>query len=119
MTDDTTAWDAAAVRRWLASRIAAARTDQVTAERGGRGRQDDCDKASAEEMVCTLAAAGKAADDSETFVAELRTLLDREDYLWRGVYDDRRFDRHVRTYLKKLIKMAKSNSGFANVAHYQ
>ena len=32
----TTEWDAAAVRAWLESRVAAARADQVTAERRGR-----------------------------------------------------------------------------------
>jgi hypothetical protein len=36
-------WDGAAVRKWLESRIIAARADQVAAERYGRERQDDCD----------------------------------------------------------------------------
>lgn len=112
-------WDGEAVRRWLASRVAAARTDQVTAERAGRERQDDGDKATAEEMACTLVATARATGDRDAFAAAVRTLLDREDYVWRGVYDDRRFDRHVRTYLKKLARMAKTNKGFGNVAHYQ
>jgi len=119
MAAETRPWDGEGVRRWLASRIAAARTDQVTAERGGRVAQDDCDKATAEEMVCTLAATGKAADATDTFAASLRALLDREEYIWRGIHDDRKFDRHVRTYIKKLLRMTKANDGFANVAHYQ
>ena len=114
-----TAWDAAAVRAWLAGRIATARTDQVAAERGGRDRQDDCDKATAEEMVCTLLKAKVPADDAAPFLAELDALLDRDEYIWRGVYDDRRFDRHVRTYLKKLLRMTKTNAGFGNMTHYQ
>ena len=112
-------WHAAQVRTWLASRTAAARVDQVVAERAGRDRQDDCDKASAEELVCSIVAKGAAADARDSFVAALRSLLDREEYIWRGVYNDTRFDRHVRAYVKKLIRMTKSHDGFANIAHYQ
>jgi hypothetical protein len=114
-----TEWDGAAVRAWLASRIAAARADQVAAERPGRARQDDCDVAAAEEMVCTLLKDGDGVDAQEAFVGELNGLLDRDDYVWRGVYDDRRFDRHVRAYIRKLSKMAKANEGFGNVKRYQ
>lgn len=110
-------WDAAIVRTWLAARIAAAKADQVVAERGGRDRQDDCDKASAEEMACTLV--GKAADNQASLLAEVQRLLDRDEYIWRGVYNDTRFDRHVRSYAKKLLKMAKTNEGFENTTHYQ
>ena len=109
-------WDSTAVRTWLESRVASARADQVAAERGGRERQDDCDMAAAEEMVCTLLR-GKEAE--EVFVGELKALLDRDDYVWRGVYDDRRFDRHVRTHVRKLLKMAKANDGFGNLKRYQ
>ena len=35
------------------------------------------------------------------------------------MYDDDRFDRHVRAYLRKLTKMAKANVGFGNLARYQ
>lgn len=41
-------WDEGIVRTWLEKRIAAARADQIAAERAGRGGQDDCDKAAAE-----------------------------------------------------------------------
>lgn len=112
-------WDGAAVRTWLESRIVAARADQVTAERYGRERQDDCDMAAAEEMVCTLLKGKEAVNSQLVFAEELKTLLERDDYIWRGVYDDRRFDRHVRSVIRKLMKMAKTNTGFENVARYQ
>ena len=113
------AWDGAAVRKWLESRIVAARADQVAAERYGRERQDDCDKAAAEEMVCA-AVKGETSTSLQTgFVEALKGLLDREDYVWRGVYNDDRFDRHVRSYIRKLMKMAKTNEGFGNIARYQ
>lgn len=119
MTGTAREWDGAPVRKWLESRIEAARSDQVTAERGGRDRQDDCDKATAEEMVCSLLKSSRSVDAMESFSAEQRSLLDRDDYIWRGVYDDARFDRHVRTYIKKLMRMTKTNDGFGNTAHYQ
>jgi hypothetical protein len=112
-------WNGATVRTWLEARIVAARSDQVVAERGGRDRQDDCDKATAEEMVCTLMKTKSAADARQTFADGLRVLLDRDEYIWRGVYDDTRFDRHVRAYIKKLIRMTKANAGFENITHYQ
>ncbi|GGE72005.1 hypothetical protein [Sphingomonas prati] len=113
------AWDGGIVRIWLEKRVVAARAEQVSAERGGRAQQDDCDKATAEEMVCTLLKGKPAVDDQQAFAGELRALLERDDYVWRGVYDDTRFDRHVRTFVRKLIRMAKTNDGFENVAHYQ
>lgn len=112
-------WDGAAVRTWLESRIVAARADQVVAERYGRERQDDCDMAAAEEMVCTLLKNKEALNAQGAFAEELKTLLGRDDYMWRGVYDDRRFDRHVRSTIRKLLKMTKTNGGFGNVARYQ
>jgi hypothetical protein len=117
MADPTPEWNAATVRTWLQSRVAAARSDQVRAERGGYQLQDDCDKAAAEEMVCTLVA--KAADTQSAFADTLRALLDRDDFIWRGVYNDAKFDRHVRTYIRKLARMAKLNIGFGNTTHYQ
>lgn len=112
-------WDGELVRTWLENRIVAARVDQAAAERGGRDRRDDCDKATAEEMVCALFRSGKAVGDQATFLDALRALLERDEYVGRGVYDDTRFDRHVRTFIKKLTKMAKANSGFDNSLHYQ
>ena len=113
------AWDGALVRTWLQGRIVASRADQVVAERGGRDRQDDCDKANAEEMVCTLFARAPSTDDPAAFLAALKLLLDRDVYIWRGVYDDTRFDRHVRGFVRKLVKMTKLNDGFDKTLHYQ
>ena len=112
-------WNGAVVRTWLESRIVAARGDQVVAEKGGWERQDDCDKANAEEMVCRSMKTKKSVDDQAAFLADLAVLLKKDEYICAGVYNDTRFDRHVRAYLKKLRKMAKLNSGFENVAHYQ
>lgn len=91
----------------------------MAAERYGRERQDDCDKATAEELVCTTLRSGRAASTQTTFVQELRSLQERDQFVWRGVYDDERFDRHVRAYIRKLTKMAKTNEGFANLRRYQ
>lgn len=113
------AWDGAAVRTWLASRIVAARSDQAVAERAGRGARDDCDKASAEEMVCSLVKSEKITATQDGFARELGALLDRDGYSWRGVHDDARFDRHVGSFVKKLIRMTKANVGFDNTGHYQ
>ena len=112
-------WDGATIRIWLESRIAAARADQVAAERYGRERQDDCDKAAAEEMVCTLLKGKDITSDQEALVDELKEILAQDDYIWRGVYDDLRFDRHVRTYARKIMKMARANEGFLNILRYQ
>ncbi|MGA1798989.1 hypothetical protein VH567_09425 [Sphingomonas sp. 4RDLI-65] len=113
------AWDGAIVRTWLASRVAAARSDQVVAERAGWGQQDACDVATAEEMVCTMFQAKPSTDDPKALTEDLRALLDRDEYVCRGVYDDTRFDRHVRAYIRKLIKMVKTNDGFEKTGRYQ
>ena len=112
-------WNGANVRAWLASRVVAARSDQAAAERAGRGGQDDCDKATAEEMVCSLMIAESATSAQDTFADGLRALLDRDDYVWRGVHDDVRFDRHVRSFVKKLMRMTKANAGFEKTGRYQ
>ena len=119
MAEASKPWDGAIVRTWLEKRIAAARADQVAAERAGRGHQDDCDKAAAEEMVCATLKGKGAIAAQEAFTDELKRLLDREDYSWRGVYDDNRFDRHVRSYIRKLLKMTRENAGFEQTRHYQ
>lgn len=112
-------WDGETVRKWLECRVTAARADQAAAERAGRSGQDDCDKATAEEMVCALLKGNAAADLQGSFHDELKSLLGRDEYVFRGVYDDTRFDRHVRSYLRKLIKMTKTNTGFQNTSRYQ
>jgi hypothetical protein len=113
-------WNGDTVRRWLESRIAASRLDQAAAQRGGsRREEDECDKASAEEMVCSLLLQPSAMADQTLFAASLRALLDRDEYRWRGVYDDTRFDRHARTCLRKIVKMTKTNEGFERTGRYQ
>ena len=118
-TEPSKSWNGETVRKWLECRVVSARADQAVAERSGRSGQDDCDKATAEEMVCALLMGKAAANLQSTFHDELKRLLDRDEYVFRGVYDDTRFDRHVRTYLRKLIKMTKTNAGFENTARYQ
>ena len=113
------AWDGAAVRTWLERRVAAARADQVTAERHGRDRQDDCDQAAAEEMVCAALLRSGASDSQDSLTAALEALQDEDEFIWRGVYDDRKFDRHARGQIRKLMKMAKTNTGFERLGHYQ
>jgi hypothetical protein len=119
MTESPKRWDGAIVRAWLESRIAAARADQVSAERAGYGHHDDCDKAAAEEMICSLALAGDASSQQGSFADALKRLLDRDEYRWRGVYDDTRFERHARGAIRKIQKMTKANTGFENTKRYQ
>ena len=119
MTKQVIDWNEAAVRTWLASRIASARADQVAAQRRGRDGEDDCDQAAAEEMVCTLVNKDAVTNSQANLVAALDQLLERDDYIWRGVYDDRRFDRHVRSAIRKIRKMAKTNTGFDRLSRYQ
>ncbi len=119
MTETAKQWDGAIVRTWLESRIAAARADQVAAERAGYGQHDECDKAAAEEMICTLLKAGETANLQTAFADTLKRLLDRDEFTWRGVYDDTRFERHARGSIRKILKMAKANTGFENTKRYQ
>ena len=112
-------WDGTIVRTWLEKRIVAARADQVAAERAGRGHQDDCDKADAQDMICPALKGKVATTAQQALVEELRNLLDREQYSWRGIYDDHRFDRHARSYIRKLLKMTRENTGFEQTRHYQ
>ena len=119
MAEASTEWNGAIVRTWLERRIVAARADQVRAERGGWEYHDDCDKAAAEEMVCAALKGKASVDGQSAFSEDLKALLARDEYIWRGVYNDTKFDRHVRSYIRKLIKMAKLNSGFGNTTHYQ
>ena len=119
MSETAKPWDGAIVRTWLDRRIAAARADQVAAERGGYAERDDCDKAAAEEMVCAALKGTDAAATQAAFTAELKSLLDRDQYIWRGIYDDARFERHVRAYARKLQKMARDNAGFDRTSRFQ
>jgi hypothetical protein len=119
MNAAATAWDAALVRRWLDSRLKAARLDQAAADRRGYDSRDDYDKAAAEEWVCRALQATDAIDDQTAFAARIKLLLATDDYPVTGIYDDVRFERHVRATLRKVAKMTKANDGFANMLRYQ
>ncbi|MEG3181996.1 hypothetical protein [Sphingomonas sp. LT1P40] len=112
-------WDGAVVRTWLESRFAASRTDQDRADRLGRAHEDDYDKALAEEFVCRAVMRGDVVGDQARFGEKLKGLLDRDEYVAAGVHDERRFEREVRAYLRKVIKMTKTNSGFEKLLHHQ
>jgi hypothetical protein len=49
----------------------------------------------------------------------VKTLLNQDGYPITGIYDDTRFERHVRAVLRKLAKMIKANDGFANTLRFQ
>jgi len=113
------AWDGAQVRKWLASRLEAARQDQIVADKQGYSAQDDYDKAAAEEWVCQALRIAAGKDDQAVLADRLKHLLGQEDYPATGIYDDRRFERYVRANLRKLTKMAKTGEGFENTLRYQ
>jgi hypothetical protein len=119
MSDSPKAWDSELVRKWLESRFQAARLDQAAADKRGYEARDDYDKAAAEEWVCRTLKAAKCTDDQAAFAERLKALIGQDEYPVTGIYDDRRFERYVRTNLRKLAKMAKANDGFENRWRYQ
>lgn len=112
-------WDGAMVRAWLERRRAAARLDQAAADRRGYGAEDDYDKAAAEEWVCVALEKGDGADDQKAFAAAIKALIAQDDYRATGVNDDAKFERHVRSHLRKVARMAKANEGFDRTLRYQ
>lgn len=119
MTELMKDWDGDLVRAWLNRRLAASKVEQDRADRRGRDSEDDYDKAAAEEWVCHAAGIGDAVIDQARFAERLKVLLGQEDYRRIGVHDDRRFEREVRSCLRKLVKMTKANSGFENKLRFQ
>lgn len=119
MSGTSKAWDGDLVRKWLESRFAAAKLDQAAADRRGYEARDDYDKAVAEEWVCQVLKTAGRTNDQAAFAAHIKELLARDEYGITGIHDDRRFDRYVRTNLRKLAKMTKANDGFANTLRYQ
>ena len=113
------AWDSERVRKWLESRIEAARLDQAAADIRGYEAQDDYDKAAAEEWVCRAVKAATSRDDQAAFAARLKELLVQDEYRITGIHDDRRAERHARATLRKLSRMTKTNAGFENTLRYQ
>lgn len=112
-------WDRELVRKWLESRLKAARLEQAVADKRGYEAQDDYDKAAAEEWVCRSLQTAGSTDDQAAFAEQIKVLIVQKEYQIAGIYDDRRFDRHVRACLRKIAKMTKANDGFANTLRYQ
>jgi len=119
MTNAVKAWDAAMVRRWLERRFETSRLDQAAAGRRGYDARDDYDQAAAEEWACRALKDADCTNDQAAFAARLKELIGQEDYPATGLYDDVRFERHVRTYLRKLAKMTKANEGFEKTLRHQ
>lgn len=119
MGSSSEGWNGEVVRKWLDSRVQVARLEQAAADKRGYQAHDDYDKAAAEEWVCRTLKAGGRVDDQAGFAAHIKDLLGHDEYRTTGVYDDQRFDRHVRATLRKVAKMTKANDGFANTRRYQ
>src|SRR3989344_369669 len=119
MNDPSKAWNGEQVRKWLDRRFEASRLDQAAADRRGDEAQDDYDKAAAEEWVCRALIAAHCTDEQSAFAAQIKKLVGQEDYRATGIYDDARFQRHVRGQLRKLAKMTKANEGFEKTLRYQ
>ena len=119
MSDPSTAWDAELVRQWLERRCAASKLDQAAADRRGYEARDDYDKAAAEEWVSRALLVADCVDDQKAFARRLKQLIAQEEYQVTGIYDDARFERHVRGQLRKVAKMTKANEGFDKTLRFQ
>ena len=118
MTTPAKPWDPALVRIWIERRLAASRLDQAAADRRGYDYRDDYDQAAAEEYGCR-ALANAAIDDQAAFAKRIKELIAQDEYRAPGLYDDARFERHVRAWFRKLAKMAKANEGFDKTLRHQ
>lgn len=116
---DPAPWNGAQVRTWLERRFEAARLDQTAADRRGYEARDDYDVAAAEEWVCKTLKAADCTNDQTQFAQRIKELIARDDYPVAGVNDDTRFERHVRSHLRKLAKMTRANEGFDKTRRYQ
>ncbi|WP_375382253.1 hypothetical protein [uncultured Sphingomonas sp.] len=119
VSETSKAWDGELVRKWLESRVGAARLDQAAADRRGYEARDDYDKAAAEEWVCASLKTAGCTDAQAAFATRLKELLGQDEFHITGVYDDRRVEQHVRANLRKLARMTKTNDGFANTLRHQ
>lgn len=119
MTSEPKAWDGEQVRKWLERRFEASRLDQAAADRRGYEAQDDYDKAAAEEWVCRALKAAECINDQAALAKRLKELIGQDEYRVTGIYDDTRFERHVRGHLRKLARMTKANEGFEKTLRYQ
>lgn len=119
MTGASTAWNGELVRTWLERRFAVSRLDQAAADRRGYAAQDDYDKAAAEEWVCSALKTAPCTNDQAALAKRLKDLIAQDEYQATGIYDDRKFERHVRGCLRTLAKMTKANEGFEKTLRYQ
>ncbi|TGX54906.1 hypothetical protein E5A73_05540 [Sphingomonas gei] len=119
MTNPPGAWDGERVRKWLERRFEASRLDQAAADRRGYAAQDDYDKAAAEEWMCRALRAADCTNDQEAFAKRVKELTRQDEYQATGIYDNVRFERHVRGHLRNLAKMTKANEGFERTLRYQ
>ena len=119
MTDPTKPWDGELVRKWLERRFDASRLDQAAADKRGYEARDDYDKAAAEEWACRALKGAACTNDQAAFATRLKELIGQDEYQATGIYDDTRFERHVRTHLRKLAKMTKANEGFEKTLRHQ
>ncbi len=119
MTNPSKPWDGELVRKWLDRRFEASRLDQAAADRRGYEARDDYDKAAAEEWACRALKGAACTNDQAAFAARLKELIGQDEYQATGIYDDTRFERHVRTHLRKLARMTKANEGFEKTLRHQ
>lgn len=119
VSDPTKMWNAELVRTWLQRRFEASRLDQAAADRRGYEANDDYDKAAAEEWVCSRLKSADCTNDQALFALRLKELLAQDEYQIASVHDDAKFERHVRSHLRKLAKMTKANDGFEKTLRYQ
>ena len=119
MSNPVNSWNGDQVRKWLDRRSEAAKLDQAAADRRGYEARDDYDKAAAEEWVCRALTGADCTNEQAAFAKRLKDLADQDEYKVTGIYDDGRFERHVRGHVRKLIKMTKANEGFEKTLRYQ
>lgn len=119
MSDPSKAWDGSQVQTWLERRLQASKLDQAAADRRGYEARDDYDKAAAEEWVCRALMGAECTMEQAALALRLKDLIKQDDYPATGIHDDVRFERHVRAYLRSLVKMTKANEGFDKTLRYQ
>jgi hypothetical protein len=119
MSDPPKARDGESVRKWLERRLEAAKLDQAAADRRGYEARDDYDKAAAEEWVCRALNAPGCTNEQAALAQRLKELIAQDEYRVTGIHDDDRFERYVRSHLRKLVKMNKANEGFEKTHRYQ
>lgn len=119
MADQSSTWDEVMVRKWMDSRVQSSRLDQAIADRRGYEARDEYDKAAAEDWACGMLLAANCATTQAGFAGRIKELIAQDEYRASGIHDDERFERHVRTILRKIARMVKANDGFANTSRYQ